>query len=205
MELLKVADLAKRVTDPVMLAALARQGIDQDYVELQNDYAPRSRGKGYSPYSKLYRDLNSDNQFMVVSGLPMVDADGKPVKVGWEANGNGFASRSNLFTVEVDDLETTLSVHNEQPDGRKAGHKATYRPRLFLDGVEQVPVSGNATLLATDPLNGNYSGNTLEWGNQKLKNFRLELKRLGRRNRVRVSDLSPTFYPTASKNTDYGP
>lgn len=45
----------------------------------------------------------------------------------------------------------------------------------------------------------------LEWGNQKLKLFRQELKRLGRRNRIRVSDLSPVFYPAASKSTDYGP
>jgi hypothetical protein len=33
-------------------------------------------------------------------------------------------------------------------------------------------------------------GTLLEWGNQKLKIFRQELKRLGRRNRIRVSDLT---------------
>jgi len=48
-------------------------------------------------------------------------------------------------------------------------------------------------------------GELLEWGNRNLKLFRQELKRLGRRNRIRVSDLSPAFYPAAAKNKDYGP
>lgn len=43
------------------------------------------------------------------------------------------------------------------------------------------------------------------FGNEKLKLFRQELKRLGRRNRVRVSGLSPAFSPPPDKNRDYGP
>ena len=45
----------------------------------------------------------------------------------------------------------------------------------------------------------------LDWGNQKLRYFRQELKRLGRRNRVRVSSLHKPYYPVVSKSTDYGP
>ena len=45
----------------------------------------------------------------------------------------------------------------------------------------------------------------LDWGNQKLRYFRQELKRLGRRNRVRVSSLYKPYYPVVSKSTDYGP
>lgn len=45
----------------------------------------------------------------------------------------------------------------------------------------------------------------LDWGNQKLRDFRQELRRLGRRNRVRVSTLYQPFYPIVSKSTDYGP
>lgn len=45
----------------------------------------------------------------------------------------------------------------------------------------------------------------LDWGNQRLKNFRQELRRLGRRNRVRVSTLYRPYYPIVSKSTDYGP
>ena len=45
----------------------------------------------------------------------------------------------------------------------------------------------------------------LEWGNQRLRYFRQELRRLGRRNRVKVSSLYKPYYPVVSKSTDYGP
>jgi len=45
----------------------------------------------------------------------------------------------------------------------------------------------------------------LDWGNQKLRYFRQELRRLGRRNRVRASSLYKPYYPIVSKSTDYGP
>ena len=45
----------------------------------------------------------------------------------------------------------------------------------------------------------------LDWGNQKLRYFRQEMRRLGRRNRIRVSSLYKPYYPIVSKSTDYGP
>ena len=45
----------------------------------------------------------------------------------------------------------------------------------------------------------------LEWGNQKLRFFRQELRQLGRKNRVRASTLYQPYYPIVSKSTDYGP
>jgi hypothetical protein len=45
----------------------------------------------------------------------------------------------------------------------------------------------------------------LTWGNEKLRYFREELRRLGRRNRVRVRSLYKPYYPVVSKSTDYGP
>jgi hypothetical protein len=48
-------------------------------------------------------------------------------------------------------------------------------------------------------------GELLEWGNQKLKLFRDDLKKLGRRNRVRIRTLYPPFNPIVSKATDPGP
>ena len=45
----------------------------------------------------------------------------------------------------------------------------------------------------------------LAWGNKRLGFFRSELKRLGRRNRVRLNQLYKPYYPIASKSTDYGP
>ena len=45
----------------------------------------------------------------------------------------------------------------------------------------------------------------LDWGNLKLRFFRGELRRLGRRDRVRVSSLYRPYYPIVSRSTDYGP
>ena len=45
----------------------------------------------------------------------------------------------------------------------------------------------------------------LGWGRERLNFFRQELRRLGRRNRVRVGNLYRPYYPAASKTTDYGP
>ena len=45
----------------------------------------------------------------------------------------------------------------------------------------------------------------LAWGNEKQRFFKNELKRLGRRNRVRVRSMYKPYYPVVSKSTDYGP
>ncbi len=45
----------------------------------------------------------------------------------------------------------------------------------------------------------------LNWGMEKLNYFRQELKRLGRRNKVRVRSLYVPYYSPVSKTTDYGP
>jgi len=45
----------------------------------------------------------------------------------------------------------------------------------------------------------------LTWGKVRLGEFKDELKRLGRRNKVRVRSLYKPYYPVVSKSTDYGP
>ena len=44
----------------------------------------------------------------------------------------------------------------------------------------------------------------LEWGNRKLEDFRRELKRLGRKHRVRVSSLYQPYNPVVNQSSDYG-
>jgi len=44
----------------------------------------------------------------------------------------------------------------------------------------------------------------LEWGNRKLDDFRRELKRLGRKDRVRVSSLYQPYHPLVNQSGDYG-
>ncbi len=159
---IKVTDPDKMVTDPVLLMVLAEQGVDKDYVEFFQDYAPSSLGKEHSPYAKFYRDLNSNKRFMVVSGLPMVDADGVKIEVGWRVAGiNYFSEKNNLFRARVQGTDVELMVRNDQPDGRKANDRLSYRPQLFLNGVGQLPAQ--SVLLSIDPVNSNYQENTIEW------------------------------------------
>ena len=44
----------------------------------------------------------------------------------------------------------------------------------------------------------------LEWGDRKLRYFRQELRRLGRKNRVRVSSLYQPYNPVVNQSRDYG-
>ena len=48
-------------------------------------------------------------------------------------------------------------------------------------------------------------GEFLSWGRERLTYFEAELKKLGRRNRVRVRSIYKPYYPPVSKSTDYGP
>jgi len=157
----KVIDPNKIVTDPVLLSALVRQGIDKDYVEFTQDYAPRSLGKRHSPYAKFYRDLKSNKGFMVVSGLPMVNADGVKVEVGWEKKDSTYVSKVNQFQAQVSGKAVTIICINDQPTGKRKGDYLTYTPQLYLDGKEAS--CGKETLLAVDPTNENYQNNVLEW------------------------------------------
>ena len=156
----KVTDPAKMVTDTVLLNHLSAQGVDNEYVEFAQDYAPFVKGVS-SPYMKVYKDRLSDKKFAVFSGLPMVNADGVMVEVGWNFDGTAYTSKVNQFQAEVKDKTITITLINDQPDGRKSGDKLTYTPSLFLDGKEIIP--SKSILHAVDPINENYLGNVLEW------------------------------------------
>lgn len=159
----KVTDPAKIVTDPVMLSALAKQGIDKDYVEFIQDYAPRSLGKEHSPYAKFYRSLKSNKKFMVVSGLPMVKPDGTKIEVGWLYAEGKYYSKPNLFSAIIEGTQVQVTVLSDQPTGVKENDRAVWQPQLFLNNIEQFPISSEPTLLKTDPVNPNYHQNVLEW------------------------------------------
>lgn len=161
----KVTDPQRQVTDPALLFALVRRGIDKDYVEFVQDYAPAfvngKRVKERSPYAKFYRDLKSNKKFAVISQLPMVDADSNKVEVGWQDTGLGsFIAKNNLFQATVSG-SVNIVVKNDQPDGRKQGDQLIFTPQVFLDGIERL--TATPILLAIDPINPNYSQNVLEW------------------------------------------
>lgn len=157
----KVTDKAKIVTDEQVLNSLVAQGIDKDYVEFWHSYAPRSRGKEYSPYAKFYRDLKSGKRIMAVSGLPKVTNAGFFIAPQFRQVGGKFVSEENCFHTEVDNRTAKVVCVNDQPNGRKEGDWAEWHPQVFLDGVEQQ--CGNPVWLETDHMNPNYHFNVLEY------------------------------------------
>jgi hypothetical protein len=92
-----------------------------------------------------------------------------------------------------------------------------------LDGSSSTIPTKHEDLVATDAVGfaakqlGGYTINQVNtggtgtpenwenWGQKRINFFRSELKRLGRRNRVRVSQLYTPYNPIVSKTTDYGP
>ncbi len=92
----------------------------------------------------------------------------------------------------LDATGSTIPTHREEliatgAEGYAAVEWATY-------AINRINVGGTTT-----------SRDFLAWGNEKLKFFTSELKRLGRRNRVRLRSLYKPYVPPMSKSTDYGP
>ncbi len=156
-----VTDPLKVVTDELVLRILAEQGRDKDYVEFWHDYAPRSRGKEYSPYAKFYRDLKSKKRMMVVSGLPMVDAYGLKHDLKWREQNGVIENGNNIFHAAVDNGTIRLIVLSDQPYGIKKDTECSYHAQLFINGSEVLPNSMTPLILATDPVNPKYRDNVL--------------------------------------------
>jgi len=93
----------------------------------------------------------------------------------------------------------TLNVNNSTIPGWHedliaAGASGYAAVEWSVYAVNRVNAGGNRT-----------AGDLLSWGREKLDFFRLELKRLGRKNRVREHSLYRPLYKPVSKTTDYGP
>ncbi len=128
-----------------------------------------------------------------------------------------FPKRYQRFTLWADTL--TL-LGDEVPDGSNAyiyygklhtlGESSTI-PTIYEDliavgacgyaSVEWAVYAINRVNVGGTPTPGEF----LAWGKEKLNYFKAELKRLGRRNRVRVRSLYKPYEPPVSKSTDYGP
>ncbi len=128
-----------------------------------------------------------------------------------------FPKRYQRFTLWADTL--TL-LGDEVPDGSNAyiyygklhtlGESSTI-PAIYEDliaagaggyaAVEWAVYAINRVNVGGTPTPGGF----LAWGREKLNHFKTELKRLGRRNRVRTRSLYKPYYAPVSKSTDYGP
>ncbi len=149
--------------DEQVLKALAKAGIDKNYVKLEKDYGKSSEGK--SPYTKTWVDQKSGTRVMEISQLPMVNADGSFLDTTWSTkDGKNFSAGINQFIASVATNKVTVIVLNDQPDGKvKKDMALSFQPQLYVDGKEVKPSVWTPTLLAVDPLNSNYTNNTLEW------------------------------------------
>ncbi|KKN14780.1 hypothetical protein LCGC14_0992660 [marine sediment metagenome] len=158
-----VTDPLKVVTDPLVLKRLAEQGIDKNYVEFFHDYDIRSRGKGRSPFTKTYRDLQSGKRMLVSSGLPMVDAYGFRHELQWQERNGVLENGNNIFHSVIDNGTIRLIVLSDQPYGIMKDTECSYHAQLFINGSEVLPSSVTPLILATDPVNPNYHDNVVLW------------------------------------------
>ena len=129
-----------------------------------------------------------------------------------------FPKRYQRFTLWGD---TITLLGDEVPDGSNAYiyygklHTLDASTSTIPTNLEDLVAAGAEGYAAVEwavyALNRVNVGGTmtpsefLAWGNERLKFFRQELKRLGRRNRVRMRQLYMPYYQPVSKSTDYGP
>jgi len=129
-----------------------------------------------------------------------------------------FPKRYQRFSLWADTL--TL-LGDEVPDGANAyvyygklhtlGASSSTIPAMYEDLIVAGGCGYAAVEWAVYAINRINVGGTptpgelLTWGREKLSYFRQELKRLGRRNRVRIRSLYKPYYSPVSKSTDYGP
>lgn len=156
-----------------------------------------------------------------VSGSGDIDVSGLSDRINIEAIEypvDKFPRRFRRFSVWGD---TVTLLDNEVPDGSNA--YIYYGKMQTLDAAgSTVPVRhedliaagacGYAALeWAIYAVNRvNIGGDTtpsemLKWGREKIAFFRGELRRAGRKNRVRIRSLYQPCYQPVSKSTDYGP
>lgn len=145
-----------------------------------------------------------------VTGRVTVEAAEYPVAA--------FPRRYQRFSLWGDTL--TL-LGNEIPDGSNA---YIYYGKLHtLDGATStipaphedliaVAAAGYAavewSVYAVNRVNVGGGGTPemfFSWGREKLAWFRQEIRRLGRKHRVRTRSLYRPYYPVVSESTDYGP
>jgi len=103
---------------------------------------------------------------------------------------NAYIYYGKLHTLDA--TSSTIPTQHEDLIATGAGGYAAVEWAVYA--INRVNVGGGIT-----------PREFLTWGNEKLRYFKQELKRLGRRNRVRIRSLYRPYYPVVSKATDYGP
>jgi hypothetical protein len=103
---------------------------------------------------------------------------------------NAYIYYGKLHTLDVS-TSTIASPHEDLVAAGACGYAAV---EWAVYAINRVNVGGTRT-----------PEELLSWGRERLAFLRRELRRLGRRNRVRVRSLYVPYYPPVSESTDYGP
>jgi len=103
-------------------------------------------------------------------------------------------SNAYIYYGKLHTLDVTSTIPTEHEDLIAAGACGYAAVEWAAYAINRVNVGGTITPREFQ-----------SWGREKLKYFRSELRRLGRRNRVRVSSLYKPYYQPVSKSNDYGP
>jgi hypothetical protein len=103
---------------------------------------------------------------------------------------NAYIYYGELHTLDV----SGSTIPGQYEDLIAAGAAGYAAVEWAVHAINRVNVGGDVT-----------PREFLAWGNEKLKYFKQELRRLGRKNRVRIHSLYKSYYPVVSKTTDYGP
>ena len=104
-------------------------------------------------------------------------------------------SNAYIYYGKLHTLGTTSSTIAAQHEDLIAAGAGGYAAVEWAEyAVNRVNLGGTTT-----------AAELLGWGREKLDFFRRELKRLGRKNRVRVRSLYKPYSQQVSKSIDYGP
>jgi len=103
---------------------------------------------------------------------------------------NAYVYYGKLHTLDA--TSSTIPTKHEDLVATGAGGYAAIEWAVYA--INRVNVGGTMT-----------PREFLTWGKDRLRFFKDELKRLGRRNRVRIRSLYKPYYPVVSKTTNYGP
>ena len=137
----------KQPSDSELVALIESRGGDKRYVEMVES--------GQTPYSQTYHDKLTGEYYALITQTPMVTSTGEKINASWEFIGEGeYKAGSNTFEAIV----TQGAIHIAA-----GGRMLDYAPTVTAGGNELLPINKNARLLPVDPVNENYTYNTLEW------------------------------------------
>ncbi len=103
-------------------------------------------------------------------------------------------SNCDIYYGKLHTLGESSTIPTEHEDLIAAGACGYAAVEWAVYAINRVNVGGTIT-----------PGEFQSWGKERLNFFKQELKRLGRKNRVRVSSLYKPYYQPVSKSTDGGP